>query len=89
MGTNNDSISSITKVSENEFEFFIDPNFKSETFTYWTILKAPNTIFEWSYVEGNKEHFDYSRIWNVMRGILWKNEARRQLQHASTSNSRK
>lgn len=63
----NDTISIIDKISKNEFEIFIDPLLNSDNFNYWMILKAKNTIFEWSYTIENKDFFEYSDTWKIMK----------------------
>jgi hypothetical protein len=67
LSNNNDTNSSIEKISNNEFDIFINPNVNSENFIYWMILTAENTIFEWNYKVDNKDFYEYSDTWNVLK----------------------
>lgn len=67
LATDNDTISKIAKISENEFDIYINPKLKSENFNFWMILKAENTIFEWDYTIANEKKHEYSDTWDVMK----------------------
>lgn len=66
LATDNDTISKISKISENKFDIYINPKLKSEYFNYWMILKAENIIFEWDYTIANEKKHEYSDTWDVM-----------------------
>lgn len=64
----NDSISTIKKISANEFELVIHRNTSSGNLLYWMVMEAPNTLFEWSWIENQTMKYEYSEIWDVMKG---------------------
>jgi hypothetical protein len=83
LATDNDTISKIVKISENEFDIYINPKLKSENFNYWMILKAENTIFEWDYTIANEKKHEYSDTWDVMQSHPLKNNASNSCHGAS------
>jgi len=70
----NDSLTTVKKIAPNKFEIFIDstidhfnPAQNTTGLSYWMILKAENTVFEWSWSNGKSSGVEYSDEFKVAK----------------------